>query len=127
MTRLENNRIYCKLERDSFSVVREKIFDLENETYYLMIAGGLLATPNGVSSHVIGGNHAISGRRFDVSEPGEVLVGPLSALLLAHGSLMIVAWIGLTSIGVFMARYFKTSWNDRKIFGKDAWFIGNVL
>lgn len=82
--------------------------------------------PNSVGPHLIS-DRAASGNRYWLTDPREVQKAPLSALLLTHGSLMIVAWIGLTSIGIVMARYFKASWEKRKIFGKDVWFVWHVL
>lgn len=40
---------------------------------------------------------------------------------------MIVSWIGLTSIGIVFARYFKKSWSNRKTCGQDVWFIWHVI
>ncbi|KAL3841487.1 hypothetical protein ACJMK2_019625, partial [Sinanodonta woodiana] len=39
-----------------------------------------------------------------------------------HGSLMIVAWILLASIGTVMARFYKPVWPDSKLFGEKVWF-----
>jgi len=44
-------------------------------------------------------------------------------LLVLHGSFMVVAWIGLASIGIFTARFYKKTWVNTKIAGKDWWFI----
>lgn len=44
-------------------------------------------------------------------------------MVLLHGSFMIVAWIGATSIGVFSARYMRTLWVGKQVFGKDIWFV----
>jgi hypothetical protein len=40
----------------------------------------------------------------------------------AHGVIMIFAWILFVSTGILLARYFKTSWPNRKICGKPIWF-----
>lgn len=49
--RMINNRIYCKIYRDSFSIVNDHIFDLENEKYFLLIAGGVQLRDDSVGSH----------------------------------------------------------------------------
>jgi len=36
---------------------------------------------------------------------------------------MIFAWILFVSTGILLARYFKTSWPNRKICGKPIWFV----
>lgn len=56
--RLIGNRIYCRIERDSFSIVNDHIFDLENEKYYLLIAGGIELRENSVGRH--GPNRGVS-------------------------------------------------------------------
>lgn len=40
---------------------------------------------------------------------------------------MIVAWVGLTSIGIFLARYFKRTWENQSICGNKAWFFWHFL
>lgn len=123
-TQFIDGRIYCKLHRNTVSVVNQQVFDLVNEKHHLLIAGSVLLNPNSIGPHSPL-NRAVSGDRYWLSDPRLVQKAPLSALLLIHGSFMIVSWIGLTSIGVVIARYFKTSWK-RTIFGKDAWFIWHV-
>lgn len=48
---------------------------------------------------------------------------PSQTLLMLHGSFMIIAWIGATSIGVFSARFMKRVWIGKQLFGKDIWFV----
>jgi hypothetical protein len=124
-SRFIDGRIYCKLQRDTMSTIMGQSFDLENDKFYLLLAGSILLNTNSVGRHV-GLDRDVSGSRYRLTDPREVQNVPLSALLLTHGSFMIVAWIGLTSIGVVIARYFKASWSKQKIFGKDAWFVWHV-
>lgn len=122
--RFIDGRIYCKLQRDTMSTIMGEPFDLENDEFFLLIAGSVFLNPNSVGIH-LGGDRAVSGNRYRLNDPREVRKAPLSVLLLTHGSFMIVAWIGLTSIGVVISRYFKTS--KSKVFGKDAWFVWHVF
>ena len=39
-----------------------------------------------------------------------------------HACLAIIAWIGLCSIGVVLARYYKPMWVSKKLFGTAIWF-----
>lgn len=119
-----DGRIYCKLERDTFSEVRGEGFHLEDQKHYLLIAGGVETFALSVGPHLDRGK---SDQRVNLTDPSPVREAPLSPLVLTHGSFMIVAWIGLASIGIVMARHFKTSWPKRKIFGQDVWFIWHVL
>lgn len=111
------------MHRDTVSIVNGQVFDLENEKHYLLLAGSIFLIGNLVGPHAA--NRGVSGERFFLTDPRQVQKAPLSALLLTHGSFMIVAYIGLTSIGVVIARYFKTSWKG-KTFGADTWIIWHV-
>lgn len=39
-----------------------------------------------------------------------------------HGSLMIFACMGCTSIGVLMPRFYKKNWKRKTFLGKNVWF-----
>lgn len=52
-----------------------------------------------------------------------VVRGRSRLMLYLHASFMIVAWVALTAIGIFTARFMKKTWIDVKIFGKDFWFM----
>jgi hypothetical protein len=43
----------------------------------------------------------------------------------AHGIIMIFTWILFVSTGILIARYFKPSWPEHKIFGKPIWFAAH--
>ena len=121
---LIDGRIYCKMQSDTLSVVNGQVFDLENDKHYLLLAGSpFLQQGNLVGPHQA--NRGVSGEQFLLTDPREVQKATRSALLLTHGSFMIVAWIGLTSIGVVIARYFKTSWK-KKTSGTDSWLLWHI-
>ncbi|KAK2553636.1 putative ferric-chelate reductase 1 [Acropora cervicornis] len=40
----------------------------------------------------------------------------------AHGSLMVIAWIGFASVGIFMARYMKGAFHEKELLGTKIWF-----
>lgn len=120
-----DGRIYCKVQRVPESVVRGIQFDLVNNNFYLLLAGGTGVGPNSVGMH---SNEGTSHARILLTEPQIVDVETAkNPLKLTHGALMIIAWIGLTSIGIVVARYFKKSWPDSKLCGKDLWFIWHML
>lgn len=85
-----------------------------------MMAGGaeIFADVIGMHDH-----RDISDSKYWLTEPGVVTGAPISPLMLTHGALMIVAWIGLTSIGVVFARYFKPMWAGRQVLGKVYWLL----
>jgi hypothetical protein len=119
--RIVDGRIYCRVARDTNTVVRGQIFNLETQMHYIQVAGGPVVLPNHVGAHLT--FRHMSDTMVDLANPGKVRGARLSPLLLTHGSLMIVAWIGLTSIGIVMAKYFKPMWPNKKIMGKDLWFF----
>ncbi|KAG5674315.1 hypothetical protein PVAND_004292 [Polypedilum vanderplanki] len=122
-----NGRIYCKIERIAVGEVNENgiIFDLTNTKFYLLLASGTNVDQNAIGPHNT--NNDVSDIAVLLVEPTNVGTGKtISSLLLMHGSFMIVAWIGLTSTGIVMARYFKSSWQGKQVFGKDIWFVCHV-
>lgn len=111
--------IRCKIERDPVTSVRGKTFDLINTPYNLLLASGKTVRENGVGYHDLG--------RLPTSRPillSEVqnLAGSSTLLLRLHGAFMIIAWIGTTSLGIVLARYFKQTWVGSQLCGKDQWF-----
>lgn len=49
--------------------------------------------------------------------------GVSKLFLQLHGCFMIASWIGLASLGIVIARYYKQTWVDNSCFGKDIWFF----
>lgn len=101
-------------------------FNLVNESYHLLISSGSTASELSIGYHDI--NRDVSRDSILFTEDNPVIIRPVNqqpsqTLLLLHGSFMIVAWIGATSIGVFSARYMRRIWIGPKLFGKDIWFI----
>ncbi|KAG5674314.1 hypothetical protein PVAND_004291 [Polypedilum vanderplanki] len=126
---LIDGRIYCKVDRVPSGAVNTQgtDFDLRNTEFYLLIASGTNVAGNAVGYHDI--NAVVSVNTVLLTTPTEVFGFEMtvSPLLLIHGSFMIVAWIGLTSIGIVMARHFKSSWQNKKTCGKDIWFTYHVI
>ncbi|KAL7042708.1 hypothetical protein ACKWTF_001253 [Chironomus riparius] len=120
-----NGRVYCKVQRKAFSAVKGVEFDLINNKYYLLLASGPLGEGNNIAKHE---NHGISFSPVQLTVPQYVRQNePQNVFILIHGSFMIVSWIGLTSIGIVFARYFKKSWTNKKACGQDVWFIWHVI
>lgn len=119
--------IYCLVERDAVSEVNGVVFDLISHGYHLLIASG--STFNyelSIGYHDI--NRGASSHSILFTEDNPILIRLWNdkvskTLILLHGSFMIVAWIGATTIGVFSARYMKTLWVGKQVFGKDIWFV----
>ena len=43
-------------------------------------------------------------------------------LLVFSGCLMVIAWIGFASIGIFMARFTRVAFGDKELLGTKVWF-----
>lgn len=117
--------IYCRVQRDNFTVVGGMQFDLTNDKHYLLLVSGTEITPTSIGPH---GLPAVSPGPILLTIPALVdAQRPLSVLLMLHGSFMIVAWTLTSIIGVIIARYFRKSFTKQKICGHDTWFFWHVL
>lgn len=116
--------IYCKVERDAVTTIEGVNFNLINDTHYLMLASGTEQSSDSVGFHDI--NQEASQSRVLLTEVSRIR-GRSRVMLYIHASFMIVAWVGLTSIGIFTARFMKKTWIDVKLFGKDIWFMTHQL
>ena len=125
-SRIENGVIYCRVERDAVSQVDGANFDLTNQSYYLLFVTGPTTSELSIGYHGTNPGRSKNAVRFDEDNPIIIPTDNGSqtshTLVMIHGSFMIVAWIGATSIGVFSARYMKKLWAGKKLFGKDIWF-----
>ncbi|XP_036332126.1 putative ferric-chelate reductase 1 homolog [Rhagoletis pomonella] len=112
--------IYCKVQRDVVTQVRGKRFDLLNNKYHLLLAAGTALKDNSVGYHDIG--RLPSGSPINLAVV-QALTGSSTLLLRLHGAFMVIAWIGTTSLGILLARYFKQTWVGKQTCGKDQWFV----
>ncbi|XP_067633149.1 putative ferric-chelate reductase 1 homolog isoform X2 [Eurosta solidaginis] len=111
--------IYCKVQRDMLTEVQGKQFDLSNNKYHILLASGTSLKEDSVGYHDIG--------RLPSDKPINLAVvqnlsGSSTLLLRLHGAFMLIAWIGTTSLGILLARYFKQTWVGKQLCGKDKWF-----
>lgn len=120
---IENGAIYCLVERNSTTLIENIQFNLMTKSFYLLLAAGNKIETNSITYHET--TRSISPKSVSFKGDSFEILGSneKSRLMVTlHGSFMVVAWIGLTSIGIITARYFKTLLGDAKIVKKDAWF-----
>ncbi|XP_035740364.1 putative ferric-chelate reductase 1 homolog isoform X1 [Vespa mandarinia] len=121
---LDDDLITCKFWRDKITVIQDHKFDLVNKPYYLLLVHGSEVKANGVGYHDL---------LYDSTGEAKLLsdVGSFTAsnnmLIHIHGSLMIVAWMGTTSIAILLARYYKQTWVHSRMCGKDHWFAWHTF
>lgn len=101
-SRFENGVIYCQVERDAVTTVGGLKFDLINDKHFLLLASGTEIASNAVGYHDVDAD--ASGTSFLLTE-FNIATGRSRVMLYLHASLMIAAWIGFTSIGIFAARF----------------------
>ncbi|CRK94859.1 CLUMA_CG008351, isoform A [Clunio marinus] len=124
-SRIEDNKIYCRVERENYSIIESEIFDLLNDKQFLLLAMGTELRTNSIGSH--GGLREASEEAVLLTQPRNLEAGGARLFIMLHGSFMIVAWIGTAPIGIFLARYFKQTWKNQQICGKDAWFFWHTI
>lgn len=100
-------------------------FDLVNEKYYLLLASGTTVLENSIGHHFQNQGYSEIPVLLTIPQIVDVDTSQ-NPLLLTHGALMFIAWIGLSSIGIVIARYYKKAWPNAKLFGKDLWFVWHV-
>lgn len=111
------------MERDTSSTVEGMNFDLY-QPHFLLLASGTKLRLNSVGMH---DQRAASDRSVYLTEPGNIEPADASYMVMIHGSLMIAAWIGFTSIGIFLARHYKEAWTHKTCGGKDPWFLWHSI
>ncbi|XP_055385328.1 putative ferric-chelate reductase 1 homolog isoform X2 [Condylostylus longicornis] len=114
-----NGVIHCKFQKDPKTTVQGKTIDLINKQYHLLLATGIALKDTGVGYHQNNRLATASPFYFSVVQG---LSGSSTLLLRLHGAFMVAAWIGFTSLGIALARYFKQTWVGSQLCGKDQWF-----
>ncbi|XP_030851985.1 putative ferric-chelate reductase 1 isoform X1 [Strongylocentrotus purpuratus] len=114
--------IRCQFNRNmSLDDGDDEFFDINNISYFLILSAGTAAGGTG-QGHDVGANRGLSAS-VDLSQTFSVGAGESMAYLMKlHGCLMIIAWIGLASVGLTMARFFKPMWPDSKLCDVKIWF-----
>uniref|UniRef100_A0A7M5XPD0 Cytochrome b561 domain-containing protein n=2 Tax=Clytia hemisphaerica TaxID=252671 RepID=A0A7M5XPD0_9CNID len=98
------------------------LHDLSNPLM-MVVAFGKSGSGNRISRHGLG-DYATTAAFDLLKASGEITTSGrmLQDKEVAHGILMVIAWIICSTIGIFMARYMKQATKEKKITGKPAWF-----
>ncbi|KAK2589300.1 hypothetical protein KPH14_007851 [Odynerus spinipes] len=121
---IKDGLISCKFWRDKVTMIKDRKFDLINKPYYLLLATGSDLKANGVGFHDL--LYDSTGEAKLLSDVGSFTAAS-NMLIHIHGSLMIVAWMGTTSIAILLARYYKQTWVHSRLCGKDHWFAWHTF
>ncbi|XP_055484195.1 ferric-chelate reductase 1 [Psammomys obesus] len=117
--RLADGVMQCSFRRNiTLPGVKDRF--VLNESYYIFLAEG--AAHNGrIFRH--SRQPLITYEKYDVTGVSKNVGGSHSLpLLKAHGALMFVAWMTTVSIGVLVARFFRSVWSKAFFLGEAAWF-----
>merc|ERR1712200_282829 len=94
------------------------MFDLINNEYYLLIAAGDVNANNIIQKHSLTDK---TGSAIDLASYGPV-ARSAELMMKLHGVFMVLAWLLCSNLGVFVARYFKPQFQNKKLLGKAVWF-----
>lgn len=117
LAKSENGVLSCRFKR----LKRDpKMVDL-TQPWYLVYASGPNNDDGSIGIHT--SSPKTSPEKIKVCEIA-TLVGEKkdTTLIKVHGCLMIIAWVGSASVGIFMARYMKVAFGKREMLGTKVWF-----
>lgn len=112
--------IYCLVEREAITTINDVSFNLIEDKHFLLLASGTETKSDSVGDHDINAEPTDEALLLTIAS---IAQARSRLMLYLHASFMISAWIGLTSIGIFTARFMKRTWINVKVFGKDLWFV----
>ncbi|XP_043278671.1 putative ferric-chelate reductase 1 homolog isoform X2 [Venturia canescens] len=116
---IRDDVIRCKFVRNRETRVQGRLYDLSREPYNLLLGAGSQLKAQGIGYHDI--IKTASAQAKMLSDVGE-LKAASDLYIRIHGGLMLASWIGTASIGILLARYYKQTWVNSPICGKDQWF-----
>ncbi|RWS26844.1 putative ferric-chelate reductase 1-like protein, partial [Leptotrombidium deliense] len=115
---IKDGYVYCQWERNLKTTVNEKNYDLTKN--YILLAYGSFESNGIQKSHH--DDREYSASVIDFTVVSSVASGGIDRRIKAHGSLMVIAWLGTVSIAIMLARHYKQVWEDKTIFGNKVWF-----
>ncbi|XP_015930651.1 putative ferric-chelate reductase 1 homolog isoform X1 [Parasteatoda tepidariorum] len=96
----------------------DRSFNLANSTYYLLLAKGPITNGRiGYHDGRIASQEPVNFKAFDA-----IMGEGVSDSIKIHGTFMVTAWVGFVSIGILLARHFKSSWDTKTMCGVKVWF-----
>ncbi|XP_037093176.1 putative ferric-chelate reductase 1 homolog [Pollicipes pollicipes] len=90
------------------------------EKHHLLVSTGSIGDSSEPRYH--GSDKIASSEPVDLTDNSALTSAGVPRLIKAHGSLMLVAWVGTAGIGILSAQHLRLTWVGKQIFGKDVWF-----
>lgn len=95
--------------------------DLGYKNYHILLASGEYNERNNYKH--IHTDRVSSMTPISLAQTGLIKSLGSHILIRIHGSLMVTIWVGLVTISVMLARYYKNEWSDSKINDLAIWFV----
>ncbi|XP_015774001.1 PREDICTED: putative ferric-chelate reductase 1 [Acropora digitifera] len=116
-------QLHGKFEPERFS--RQKSSSMMavdlNKDLYVILASGPVGDDGSLVEHKWF-KHSMS--PVNLAEIGILEVSSYDLLIIQlHAILMVLAWVGFATLGMFIARYMRPVWGEKEIFGKRIWFV----
>ncbi|XP_054708724.1 putative ferric-chelate reductase 1 homolog isoform X2 [Uloborus diversus] len=115
---ISDGQITCEWNSDPIIRTHKGTFNLDNTTYYLLLAKGPMS--NGKISYHSGKIFTQSPVNFSAFEGLEG--GKAHDAVKIHGTFMVTAWVGFVSVAILLARHFKSAWETKTMCGVKIWF-----
>ncbi|KAK0425574.1 hypothetical protein QR680_009268 [Steinernema hermaphroditum] len=140
-----NESLYCRFRQRIAPSMESPFFPRLNSSFVLLFARGKTRAPRALAPHSFDARSpdfpAVSPQKLNLVEDFEVLrsgetpkmsdapfaESSLSGhtrrnLVVAHGVMMIIAWMICVAVAVFSARYLRHHWPQKTPFGVRIWF-----
>ncbi|KAK2547459.1 Ferric-chelate reductase 1 [Acropora cervicornis] len=95
-----------------------------NKDLYIIFASGPVGEDGSLMEHRWF-SHSMSPVNLAEIEILEVSSYDLLVIQL-HAVLMVLAWVGFATLGMFIARYMRPVWGEKEICGKRIWFVVHI-
>lgn len=95
--------------------------DLGYKNYHILLASGDYDEVKDLKS--MHSTRISSLSSVSLAQTGQVKSLGSHILIRIHGSLMVCIWIGLVSLSIITARYYKNEWNSSRINDLAIWFV----
>ncbi|PFX23976.1 putative ferric-chelate reductase 1 isoform X2 [Stylophora pistillata] len=114
----DEGTIKCRFSREKQDGIMTT--DLNNKLVFVIFAQGPTGPGGSLREHSWKG-HSMSPVNLNEIQNLEATVYDLS-LIQIHAVLMVIAWVGFATIGMFIARYMKPVWGEKELCGRRLWF-----
>ncbi|KAL1481281.1 hypothetical protein MTO96_015718 [Rhipicephalus appendiculatus] len=111
----------CSWHRAHVTSVQKTTFNTATNSYHLLLAAGLFEANTDVKKEHYERDYTKAPVNLKAMQVA--LGGAGSDIFIKlHGSLMIVAWVLLVSVGILLARHYKNVWEATTVCGVKPWF-----